>query len=267
MTKVIDCFPFFNESELLELRLAELNDVVDYFVIAEANKTHTGNPKEFNFEKNRHKFKTYLDKIVYVKVTDLPDSPPENRWVAENFQRNAITRGLAKVAKKGDKILISDADEIPSPKAIIENMNCDNWVVFSQQLFYYYVNLKASRLWGGTVMSTYSDGFSPQRRRGSTHRHSYGMYPGGGWHYSYLYGGSPKKLYYKTQNIVDFYRGYNTGTASDIKEKVKLKKDLYGRTNELVQLKLVDISEDKPKHLDSWLKKYPVYYYKEKKHE
>ena len=70
--KIFDCFCFLNELELLELRLMELYDTVDYFVISEANKTHAGNPKEFIFEKNKKRYKKYLDKIIYVKVTDLP---------------------------------------------------------------------------------------------------------------------------------------------------------------------------------------------------
>jgi len=70
--KLYDCFTFFNELELLDLRLMTLNDVVDFFVLVEANRTHTGAPKEFIFEKNKDMFAEYLDKIIYVKIEDLP---------------------------------------------------------------------------------------------------------------------------------------------------------------------------------------------------
>ena len=65
--KVYDCFTFFNELDLLELRLSELNSVVDYFVIVEADKKHNGERKDFLFEKNQDKYKKWRDKIIYIK--------------------------------------------------------------------------------------------------------------------------------------------------------------------------------------------------------
>ena len=118
MKKIFDCFKLLNELEILELRLMELYDVVDYFVIVESNKTHTGKEKEFNFENNKDNFKDYIDKIIYVKVEDLPNYSVNNIWEAENFQRNCIMRGLDGVANLGDKIIISDLDEIPNKKLL-----------------------------------------------------------------------------------------------------------------------------------------------------
>ena len=68
--KIFDCFKFFNEIELLHLRLMELSPVVDYFVLVESNKTHTGNPKEFIFEKNKEIFTEYIsdDNIITHKI-------------------------------------------------------------------------------------------------------------------------------------------------------------------------------------------------------
>ena len=261
-SKIFDCFCFFNELELLELRLMELSDIVDFFVIAEANKTFVGNNKEFIFEKNKRKFKKYLNKIIYVKVTDLPSPTPENVWIAEHFQRNAISRGLEKAAAKGDKILLSDVDEIPNTKAIRENLTNPNRIVFKQSLYYYYVNCKVNRDWGGTTMATYGTFPSPQRLRNSTHRHSFGVYPNGGWHYSYLTGDCPERVTYKTKNLVHFLEGYNFVTDDYAAQRIKNFKDLYGRQRRTYQMQIVDISHDKPKSMDEFLKKYPQFFYK-----
>ena len=65
--KLYDCFQFYNELDLLEIRLTLLYDVVDYFVISETNKSHANNPKILYFEENKHKFEKFLDKIIYIK--------------------------------------------------------------------------------------------------------------------------------------------------------------------------------------------------------
>ena len=67
--------PFFNELEVLEIRIKELWDVVDYFVVAESNLSHSGKPKEYIFENNIARFEPYMSKIRHVKVEDMPDTP------------------------------------------------------------------------------------------------------------------------------------------------------------------------------------------------
>lgn len=114
---IYDCFTFFNEFELLELRLKLLDPVVDYFVIVEANKTQRGIPKSFNFEKQKDNFSAYAEKIIYVKVTDLPAYKGDRDWGIENYQRNCIARGLQN-CKPNDLIIISDLDEIPNPNLL-----------------------------------------------------------------------------------------------------------------------------------------------------
>ena len=109
MRKVYDCFTFYNEFDLLDLRLEELYDYVDYFVIAEANKTHQGRDKTFLLEENWDRYAKYHDKIVHIKVDDMPTN--DNAWVLENYQRNALAKGYAD-ADDNDIIIISDLDEI-----------------------------------------------------------------------------------------------------------------------------------------------------------
>jgi hypothetical protein len=107
--KIYDCFTFYNELELLEIRLKELYDHVDYFVIAEANQTFTNRSKDFTFEKNQERFTPWLDKIRYIKVEDMPGST--DPWENETHQRNAVLRGTTDAADD-DIIIISDCDEI-----------------------------------------------------------------------------------------------------------------------------------------------------------
>ena len=64
--KIFDCIKFFNEFEILDLRFMTLYDHVDYFVIVEANKTHTGKPKEFHLETKKEQYAKYWDKVICV---------------------------------------------------------------------------------------------------------------------------------------------------------------------------------------------------------
>ena len=116
MRKVYDCFPFFNELDLLELRLEEGYDHVDYFVITEANKSFQNRDKPFNLEANWDRYAKYHDKIIYVKIEDMPDGDGNtNHWRRENFQREVIMRGLTN-ANPDDVICISDCDEMIRPE-------------------------------------------------------------------------------------------------------------------------------------------------------
>lgn len=109
-SKVYDCFMFFNEFELLKMRLEELNEVVDYFVIVESVETQRGDSKPLYFNENRHLFEKYLSKIIHVVVDER--HPEMELWARENFQRNCIVRGLQN-CQPADIIIISDLDEIP----------------------------------------------------------------------------------------------------------------------------------------------------------
>ena len=110
---IYDCFSYWDEDLLLDLRLNILDNYVDYFVIVEGNKTWQNNPKKLRFEID--KFKKFKNKIIYVPVTDLPDG--EDPYLRENHQRNAIVNGLNN-ANDNDLIIISDLDEIPDPNKI-----------------------------------------------------------------------------------------------------------------------------------------------------
>jgi beta-1,4-mannosyl-glycoprotein beta-1,4-N-acetylglucosaminyltransferase len=115
-SKVIDCFTFYNELDMLEFRLMELDDVVDTFIIVEATLTHSGLPKELNFHKNKHRFSKWLHKIHYYVVDDLPMGiSSAHDWFREEYQRDNIKFALEQISPKpNDIIIISDLDEIPN---------------------------------------------------------------------------------------------------------------------------------------------------------
>jgi beta-1,4-mannosyl-glycoprotein beta-1,4-N-acetylglucosaminyltransferase len=115
MKRVIDCFTFYNELEVLELRLTELYDVVDKFILVEAEKTHKGENKRFIFEENKWRFEKWLDKIIHVKV--YYPSHIEDPWGREKFQRNSFMPTLYSLGlDDSDIVFISDVDEIVNPE-------------------------------------------------------------------------------------------------------------------------------------------------------
>jgi len=103
--KIYDCFLYWDEDLLLDLRLNILNDYVDYFVIVEGNKTWQNNYKNFRFDIK--KFQKFEKKIIYIQVKDMPEG--KNPWIRENFQRNCIERGFKDI-RDNDLIIISDLD-------------------------------------------------------------------------------------------------------------------------------------------------------------
>lgn len=162
--KIIDGFIFFNELALLNMRLHELNDSVDFFVIVESRLTHAGNPKPLYFELNRDHFSPFLPKIIHHVVDGRPR--PANPWrrlfphrnAIEFQQRAAIQDAVQKVPglAPDDIVLFSDADEIPNPAYLLrDRFNGDNVIVFNQRYFFYDLGCENLRGWPGTIGMTY----------------------------------------------------------------------------------------------------------------
>lgn len=205
--KVYDCFTFFNELDLLEIRLQELYDTVDYFVIAEANMSHSGNPREYCLLANWERFKPWHDKIRYLQIDDFPVT--NNSWVREKFQRIALQRGLTDMAPE-DLIIISDLDEIPRADIIdlikVDKNNYERYVL-RVPLFRYKFNFLK---WHQPVVNpqmivTRAHAFTnPEKERDYTHAW---LPPApdvvhldhAGWHFSYL--GNDSNAVHKLQNF------------------------------------------------------------------
>lgn len=130
--KIINCFPFYNEIDLLEYKLFVLNDYVDYFILVESTHTFVGNEKELVFEKikNNDIFSKYKDKIIHIIIDDFPYKKPninyQNReqWKNEIYQRNALSKGFDILQLNDeDVITIQDLDEIVNPELLIKVKN------------------------------------------------------------------------------------------------------------------------------------------------
>ena len=139
---VYDCFTFFNELDLLEIRLNVLKDVVDKFVLVEAGETHTGKQKPFYYQENRSRFAAFDEKIIYVKVDRFPGK--HDAWWNENYQRNAIMDGL-KDARPDDRVLISDLDEIPDPASVAKYSKLPGVYDFREVSYALYLNMRDYR--------------------------------------------------------------------------------------------------------------------------
>lgn|GEM_PF-1455612 len=251
--KFFDCFTFSTELDLLKLRLEELKDVVDYFVIVESNKTFSNKPKPLYFEKNKKLFSKYQDKIIHITVRDMPKNP-KDAWEMEYFQRNAILRGL-KNAEKDDYIIISDIDEIPKAEAI-KNFQ-GNIGVLEQDLFYYKFNCQCITMkWYRSVIMRKNLLTTPQEARNWAIDQNYKnseIIADAGWHFSYL--GSEQDIKNKIETFA--HQEYNKDEYKDIqkiKESIAQGKDLFGRKD--VSFEFMDIDDTFPAYL---LKNLPRY--------
>jgi hypothetical protein len=157
--KIYDCFLFFNELELLEIRLNELSEHVDYFVIVEATETFRGKEKPLIFEQNKHRFEKFADQIIYVPIqSTLNTSDP---WTREHYQRGQLVRGL-KHCNPYDLIFISDLDEIIRGDKVEEISRLilsrkTEGAVCIQDMYYGFLNRLQSNWWPGPVCLKYED--------------------------------------------------------------------------------------------------------------
>ena len=162
--KIYDCFMYFDEDVILDLRLNILNPFIDYFVIVESTFNHKGEKRKLEFDIK--KYKKFEKKIIYLifdeepsgieKVFDTDNEGEISRKLIlnaasrENGQRNFISKGLERANEK-DLILISDVDEIPNLEKINWNTLKDQIVLFKQDMFYYKLNLRLPDLiWSGS---------------------------------------------------------------------------------------------------------------------
>lgn len=249
---IYDCFHFFNELDLLELRLNIMNEYVDKFVIVEANKTHLGKDKEFIFDKNKKRYAKFLDKIIHIKVEDVPelDSTQKdefgNKWIIENYIRDQIIRGLND-CKPNDILIISDCDEIINPK-IIKKIKSG---IYSPELklMYYYLNcICVTRpIWTLAKICRYEDLINPKQDfplEGAYAFSKKGLptylrfcdgkrIKNGGWHFSYI--GGVSKIKEKIDSLVE---SSSIKISSDIEKTVMENKDIFERGLNFITIKI-----------------------------
>jgi beta-1,4-mannosyl-glycoprotein beta-1,4-N-acetylglucosaminyltransferase len=249
--KIIDCFIFYNEIELLSYRLNVLNDVVDYFVIIESTHTHVGTEKQLFFDDNKHLFSNFSEKIIHIIVDDFPYKYPNincsmnDQWKNENFQRNAISRGINIIDNLNDEdcIIISDLDEIPDPFTLKNIKNNDIIITINtlqQDLYYYNLNTKFENKWNSVKILSYLKykelSLTCNEIRDYLNAE---IILNGGWHLSYF--GDPIFIKNKINNFI--HQEYNNTHYTDIstiQDKIENSKDLYNRHIDIYKINIKD---------------------------
>jgi beta-1,4-mannosyl-glycoprotein beta-1,4-N-acetylglucosaminyltransferase len=241
---IYDCFPFFNELDILDIRFAELYDVVDRFIITEATLTHGGQPKPLYFQDNLDRYGKYLNKVTHIVVDQYPAM---DSWSIERHQRNQLLRGLLDCAPD-DIIIISDADEIPRGGAVYEFKHERGIMGLQERLFYYKLNCEAYDKWNEAKIATYHEVMSKTPcgiRYTPTTRLGFDLIENGGWHFSYLSNidGIIEKL------GATAHQEYNTPVFKDkdrVTALVTEGKDLFDRP---LAYGFVDIDQSYPKYV------------------
>ena len=278
--KIYDCFTYFNEDVILDLRLSYLNEFVDHFVIVESIFNHKGEKKNLNFDISKFsKFKTKIKYIVLDSqpgdIDEIKDSDTEieksskyilNGYKRDHFQRNYILKGIMD-AERNDMIVISDIDEIPNLKKInLKNIN-NKLIFFNQKMCYYKFNLyQKNYKWTGTRACLKKNLISPQWLRDIKAK----LYPSwridtlfsknkyndiffvddGGWHFSYL--NTPQLIEEKLKSYAH-HREYDLNPIgiSNIKKRIKNRESVYNlcvdqRKNQFskgIKLDILDIEK------------------------
>lgn len=199
---IIDGFTFFNELELLEIRLMHLWDRVDKFILVEADHTHRGEPKPFVFQEHEKDFAWAASKLVTIQYRF--ENPLLRGWTLENEQRNAIRLKLG-VCSESDILMVSDLDEMPSHSGITRmkdmvSQGKRGLFGFIQKSHHYYLNTSILKPWRGTVASTNPSLVFPQALR-EFRTFTLNPIPDGGHHFSHL--GSVSQISTKLRSTVD----------------------------------------------------------------
>ncbi|WP_035764571.1 glycosyltransferase [Butyrivibrio sp. NC2002] len=279
---VYDLIPFFNELDILKLRLHILDPYVDKFVIEEATTTFSGQEKELCFEKNKDMFKEFLHKIEYVVVREDRDFKVTHE--RDYFQKNHLIEGI-KDATSDDIIIFGDCDEIPSPKAlkkIIDNFDKTRVYHLAQRNFYAFLNMEEKsgkllsitgefpeireedRKWLGTKVCSIDnipkEGIVRLRDLVSPCDEKSVRVADGGWHFGYMGGyketNPAKRIGVKVKAAA--HQEYNDREVlAETMDHLILGEDIFGRK---AKFERVEVDETYPEYLRYHLGEYEHLY-------
>ncbi len=277
---VYDSFQFFNELDILLMRMHILNDVVDKFVITESTVTFSGDPKPLFYAENKDMFREFEHKIIHNVVSDTPMDC--DAFTRDHHQKCAVARGLAGCSPE-DIVIFSDVDEIPNPetlKKLLPQVEEGKIYMLAQRLFYCFLNMEevSGRLlsvtgefegvdrpmWLGTKVCRYSmlERFTTEELRNREQKEIGVRVPDGGWHFSYMGGGKDQsveaRVKYKIKSAA--HQEYNNrATLSKVKRNIRSHQDIFGREAQMVQ---VEIDESFPQYLRENLEQYEYLMYR-----
>ncbi len=227
--KIYDCFTFFNELDLLEIRLNELDDVVDYFVLVEGQNTFQGKTKELIFENNKDRYSKFLHKIIHVVIPSA-ELPPGDAWLNE---RKSFNYCLTKIEPSNDDIIILSAlDEIPKKETVLESLDKTPCVV-SMNFYYFFLNTRYwtnnrnNNIWNGSIIYKYDQIKNSGRDLYDIFLKKEGHKINGGWHFSFL--GDAKNAVSKVNSYS--HSEYNNLDESFYLDKIENLKDPFDRNH------------------------------------
>ena len=266
---IYDCIPFFNELDILKLRMQIMAPYVDKFVLEESTVTFSGEPKEMIFAKNREMFREFADKIVYVAVDNSPMSGVTTHE-RDKFQKNQLIRGLFD-CKPEDIIIFSDVDEIPNPNTLtklMERFESGKVYHLAQRMFYCFLNMEEvsgnllsitgefpgveKKQWLGTKICSFSElpgeGIVYLREVSPEDERSVRV-ADGGWHFGYMGGDGErdvaKRIGVKVQAAA--HSEYNSKRyLNEAVDRLLCGEDIFDRDAKFVQ---VEIDESFPAYL------------------
>ena len=251
--KIYDVFPFFNEIDLLEIRLNTLDDIVDTFIITEASETHSGIEKPYYLSLSMEKFQKFSHKIIIQKVSKFPNNL--TGFERDRYQRDQVKKILENKLSDDDILIYGDVDEIPNISALekaIKLVSSDRTKIahLAQDIFYCYLNQKEvsgtlhsytgeygfrlRRKWLGTNVSKwkYSKNFTITDLRDPMHK-KYGVrIGGGGSHFSYIgsEGGLSVDERVNKKMASSAHEEFNTEIyLSKLQSRISDAKDIFGR--------------------------------------
>ena len=261
---IVDCFMYFDEDMILDIRLNILDKYVSHFLICEANFNHNGTKRDLRF--NINNFSKFRKKITYIPLDTQPANLRiinqddtrlvknskilDNALLRENFQRNFLQNKI-KDFNEDDLIIISDLDEIPN----LKNFKYKNKITFfEQKMFYYKLNLiHQNFFWYGSKICKKKHLISPQWLRNikskkysfwrldtyfsKTKYNNIGFIQDGGWHFTNIK--SPEKIDFKMKNFLHHLEYEESGLGvKDVKKIMEEKKVFYDHSADKKQKKL-----------------------------
>lgn len=257
MSKIIDSFIFFNELDLLEIRLNTLNDKVDKFVLVESTVSHTGKSKPLYYKENRDRFAKFNHKIIHCVVDDTPDSfeeaqkrflspkdeleknilmyclttsnvpKGETQWLREFYQHESTRRGMLMANLDDEDIcFVSDLDEIWNPEIDYKITDYDVFKL-KQSVRIGYLNVESSEEWFGTYYTKYKNiKNSSANHLDTLSKTNHKFIDNGGWHFTYQ--GGVDKIKTKLENYG--HQEYNNDDVKNLIEtRLSMGQDVLGR--------------------------------------
>lgn len=251
--KIIDCFMYYDEDLVLDIRLNILNKYVSKFVICEANFNHNGTRRDLKFDIK--KFPKFKEKIIYLPLKHQPNNLRvlnekdshniknskilDNALLRENFQRNFLQKEILKFHDE-DVIIISDLDEIPNLKNFVYKSKI---TLFEQKMFFYKLNLVQDNfIWYGSRACKKKNLITPQWLRNIKSKkyplwkfyilfskkkyNNINFIKNGGWHFTNIK--NPKEIDLKLKNYLHHLEYEESGlNEMSIKKIISEKKIIY----------------------------------------